>query len=427
MRTLSAEPHGRMLFVGGWRVLISPKTIAMVRRMVPLVPLLVLFIVTGLHGVHFAVGGEGIDAQIKPVQEMVNSGLLVPRAAVTPTMTEWLVLLPASWRGLLKALEVGLKPEVIQAAMQHAVTAPDYPATVRRLFVVVSSLALVWVYGAALVLGRRWWEALIAASALGLSWEYAHRAVTPDCILVQFCALALFSLLAFVRSGRVKVLYLSALGAGMAIGTKFEAAPLVIVVVAAGASKLSPLRARAQLARAAALCATVTLAFILTTPAPLLEPFRYFPLLAQSVSDASAELGRAVHVGWAHLGKALFYFAFVYFSPYTWVSALLALGVVVGAVVLLRQERRLAALLVGFPALYLVFFCFGSLLKVRDFLLLAPFFGLLLAAGVGALVDSLPGRAARAAAFTGLALIALANSAYLVRVNPGEKCEAPCR
>jgi hypothetical protein len=405
-----------MLFADGrWKIL-GRKVIEIGRRFVPLVPLVVLFIVTEFRGIDFGEQRDELDGQINPVRDMVNTGLLLPRAAIYPAFSRWLVLLPAVFRGLVKALAVGPRPLVIHAAMQQVVAAPEYVLAARRSFVVVSALALVWVYAAALVLGRRSWEALIAAATLGLSWEYAYHArwVAPDAVAVQFCALALALLLAFLRFGRVNLLYAAAIGAGLATGTSFVALPLLFAVIVCGASKLSPYRWRAQLGRAMAVFGTAVSAFVLTTPASVLEPFKFVQVFSP-LSPAHVTSHHASVPGWDELRTLSVYFATSYFSPYRVVSMLLAFGVVGGAVALLRQNRRFGALLVGFPLLYVSLLCFlGSAATIGNGLLLAPFFALLLAWGIGALVDALPRVVFRALVFAGLGGVAVVNGAFLV-------------
>jgi len=117
-----------------------------------------LFVTTGLRGVDFGYHWDEVDWQVKPVEEMVRTGLLLPRADIYPAFSKWLVLLPALARGIVKGFEVGLEPRVIQAAMLGAISAPDYLLTARSLFIVVSSLTIVWVYAAALIARLRIFE-----------------------------------------------------------------------------------------------------------------------------------------------------------------------------------------------------------------------------------------------------------------------------
>jgi hypothetical protein len=164
------------------------------------------------------------------------------------------------------------------------------------------------------------------------------------------------------------------------------------------------------------LSATAFLAYLVSTPATVFEPFKFFELLrAISSTYARGHYGYSVTPGWEHFSKVLVYFAVSYFSPYRLVSALLFLGVLCGGALWVRADRKQGLLLIGFPLVFLAFFCGRySALIVRNYLLIAPFLALLLARGVGELVSSLPRAWMRSLVFAGLAAIFASNAAWLV-------------
>jgi 4-amino-4-deoxy-L-arabinose transferase-like glycosyltransferase len=410
----AARPSRRI----GSQLGISRRALAKAAAHLPFVGLFALFVFTGFRGIDFGFHWDEEAWQLDPVREMARTGLFMPRAAIYPAFTKWLILLPALVRGIGKALHVGLRPNLIQAAIVAALDRPDYLLSARRLFVVVSALAMVWTYCAALTLRLRVWQAFAAAATLGLSWEYAYhsRWVATDCITVQFCALTLWLLLLYLRSGRPRALYGAAITAGVAIGTKFTVVVLLGIVLAVGAAKLSPYRLRAQLSRALALGCLAVGSYLVTTPATLLEPFKFLEL-AQYISTRyqHGHYGSTVGLGPDHLYRVLLYFGVSYFSPYRALSLLLAAGVVAGVFVWWRKNRAVTLLLVGFPLLFLAFFCFHyAAFQARNYLLLAPFFALLLAGALGALVDALPHVAARVVVWTALAGVCAANALFLV-------------
>jgi hypothetical protein len=384
----------------------------------PLVALLAVFVVTDLRGVNFGDHWDEQDWQLRPVQEMVSSGLLMPRAAIYPALTKWLVLLPALGKGLLRAAQVGLEPQAIQAAMQRAVNGSGYLLVARSLFIVVSALTMIWVYLSALVLRRSLLEAAVAASALGLSWEFAYHArwVATDCITVQFTALTLLLMLAFLRWGRPWLIYGAAAATGLAIGTKFPVVPLLAPVLLCGAWKLPLYRLRAQLTRGVLLGGTAVLAYLVTTPATVFEPFKFVELLTYiAIRYEHGHYGYSVEPGWEHLSKVLLYFGLSYFSPYRALSVLLAALVPVGGYLWVRADRRTAVLLVGFPALFLIFLTTRySALVVRNYLLLAQFFALLLARAVGELVERIRHPWGRAPVYAALLSLAVAHATFLI-------------
>src|SRR4051794_19308796 len=70
----------------------------------PPVALMTLFIVTGIRGRDFGYHWDEVDWQIRPVRDMVWSGLLIPRASIYPTLCKWLTFsttVPVALRALL--------------------------------------------------------------------------------------------------------------------------------------------------------------------------------------------------------------------------------------------------------------------------------------------------------------------------------------
>ena len=64
----------------------------------------------------------------------------------------------------------------MQAAAGAAMDAPGYLLKVRKIFLVLSALSILWVYGAALAMRWPWWQATVAAAGLALSWQFAYHA-----------------------------------------------------------------------------------------------------------------------------------------------------------------------------------------------------------------------------------------------------------
>jgi hypothetical protein len=389
-------------------------------RLAPLVGLWLLFFVTTLRGLDFGDHWDEVGWQIQPVREMVASGLFMPRAAMYPAFARWLVLIPAELSGLRAFLEVGLAPRQIQAAMLSTFEAPRFLLEVRAIFGFVSSLAIVWTYLAALVLGLKRWQAFVAASALGLSWEYAYhcRYVATDCIDVQFSALTLLFVCCFVRYRRAKWLYAAAVAAGLGVGTKFSAGPLLFPVLLAGAWALPLWKVRAQLERGLAVLATAFVAFAISTPAVLFDPFTFVEQLRFiSTYYSRGHYGYGVEAGFEHWYKVLEYFAFSYFSPYIALSCASFALVLVGAVVWWRAERPVGALLIGFPLVFLAAVCNRfAVMIVRNYLMIAPWCGILLAGALGAAVERFGRRAwVRRGVFGLLGVVGLANAAFLVK------------
>jgi hypothetical protein len=389
-------------------------------HIVPILALLSLFTVTGLRGVDFGDHWDEAEWHIQPARDMVASGVFLPHRYIYPAFTKWLELAPAIPAGLT----AGLDGPKMQAAMSRVANAPEFHLRVRDVFIVVSGLAIVWVYGAALALRRKWWEGLLAAAGLGLSWEYAYhsRWVTADCILTQFSALTVLLLAVHHRTKRTGWLYAAAIAAGLGTGTKYTGVFLLVLVMFASVG-VRPARAwpkwLGHAFRLAALCATAFGAYLVTTPGTLLEPFAFIneTKLISSVYSGS-HYGYTVTAGWPHWKVALTFLSVSFFSPYKVVALPLFASIFLGAFAWVRSDRRAAALLICFPVLLLAFFCGRyTIAVVRNYLMLTPFLTLLSARGVAEVFARIPVRWGRRALGGVLVVAMAANAAWLIRAG----------
>jgi 4-amino-4-deoxy-L-arabinose transferase-like glycosyltransferase len=400
----------------------------------PALALVVLFTITGFRGVDFGAHWDELNWQIRPVRDMVAKGVLLPRVYNYPSLTKWLALLPAVPAGIVAILKAGKEPPRnlgyieaganmprIQSAIVGVFNDTTYLLAVRQLFIVLSALAIVWVYGAVLALRRPWWEAFVAAAGVGLSWEYAYHArwVTPDCILTMWAALTLFMLALFHRSGRALWLYAAAVAAGLATGTKYQGVILLIPVVVLGGWALPSWRPPVQAPRLVALCAVAFAAYLVTTPATLLDPFAFWQqLLWLSGKYKTGHAGYTVSGAAEHWKVVLLYFSVAFFSPYRIPAMALFLAVVAGAIVVARHDRRLGVVLIGFPLAYLAFFCFSYRVAiVRNYLLVAPFLAVLAARGLAEAFHRLRYRWARWSLAAALGVLMVGQAAWLVRAG----------
>jgi 4-amino-4-deoxy-L-arabinose transferase-like glycosyltransferase len=302
--------------------------------------------------------------------------------------------------------------------MLAVMDAPDYLLRVRAVFIAVSSLGILWVYLAAIVLRQRRWQALVAAACLGLSWEYAYHArwAVTDCILTQFSALTLLTLVLYQRRGNLGWLYAAAVAAGLGTGTKYTGVFLLAPVLYAGALTL-PLGAfRAQVRRAVEVCVLAFATYLVTTPATVLDPMLF---LSETKFISTYYLydhgGFTASSAWHHGWIVLSYFALSYFSPYMWLAALEFVFCVAGVVLWLKGRARFGLLMTGFPLLFLLFFCARyRVVMVRNYLFLVPFMALLVSRAVADFMAWLPRRPLKYAFAAGLVGVLLAQAAFLV-------------
>ncbi|HEX2672261.1 MAG TPA: phospholipid carrier-dependent glycosyltransferase [Polyangiaceae bacterium] len=354
----------------------------------PVLALFALFITTGLRGVNFGYHWDEPDWHIAPARLMVQTGVFLPKTYIYPSFDKWLVLLPALVDGVRAAIDTQGDPKAVQAAMLALFDAGGYLLRARSVFIVVSSLAILWVYGAALALRYRPWEAFVAACGIGLSWEFAYHArfAVADCILVQFTALTLFTLALFHRTGKPFWLYASSVVSGLAVGTKYPGVVLLVWVMVASVLTLPRNAYLAQLRRLVSLGVIASAVYLLTTPATLLEPFKFVEdtRMISSYYANNHHAGHTVSSGWDH-GRVVFnYLAFSMFSGHQWLAVPMFAMTVLGGVRWVKRDRRVAAFLVGFPCLFLLMFCAKyRLMLARNYVFLLPCLALLMGRAVG--------------------------------------------
>jgi Dolichyl-phosphate-mannose-protein mannosyltransferase len=387
----------------------------------PIVVLFSLFVITGFRGVDFGDHWDEIPWHIQPVRDMVHNGVFLPRAYIYPSLSKWLVLLPSLPRALSAAFASHGDPVAMQAAMQSAVDASDYLLTARRVFVVVSALAIVWMYCCVLVLGRTSWEALVAACCIGLSWEYGYHArwVANDCILTQFAALTLLLLALFHRFKAERWLYLAAVSVGLGTGAKQPGVFILLPVLLASILSLPLNKPARQLGRLVALCALAFAAFVATTPGVVLDPFVFIGDARRISSVYAAGHGQfTASSPLQHWRWVLTYLSVDFFSPFHVVSIAMSACVVLGVAASWRQDRRFTILALLFPAFFLAFFCSKYVVMIaRNYLLIAPFMSLFAARGVADIFARIKPRFARRVLSGVMVGVAVLQSVWLVRAG----------
>jgi Dolichyl-phosphate-mannose-protein mannosyltransferase len=387
----------------------------------PALILVLLFVITGFRGVDYGLHWDEIPGHIEPVRNMARTGVFLPHDYLYPGLDKWLVLLSAVPGTLRTLITTHADPVRTQAVLQATLATPEYLLMARRVFIVVSSLAIVWVYGAVLALRRRPWEAFIAACGMGLSWEYAYhsRWVANDCILTQFSALTMFALALYRRGKDARWLYLAAAAVGLGTGAKQTGIFLFLPVILISISSLPLSRPVPQVRRGALLLAIVVGTFVLTTPGVLLEPFAFLRDM-QGIASIYA-VGHAQFTAasaWQHWGWVWTYLSVEFFSPYHAVSVVMTACAVLGAFTWLRRDVRFVLPLLLYPVVFLLVFCNKYVVMIcRNYLQFTPILCVLAARGVATIFERLRYRWARVALGVALSACGLAQALFLVRAG----------
>ena len=389
-------------------------------RHAPLVLLLLIFNGTGLAGLDFGHHWDEHDTAAS-LENSVRSGLILPLRYVYPGVRFWIgvvVAAPEYTRAMLSDMD----PD--QGAARAAVLAEGLGKKsthlrLRLAYLVLTSLAMVWLYLLVLIWRGSMVEALVAAAVLGTSWEIAYHArwMAPDAVMMQFGAMTiLFSVLAVVRAQPRRWLLLAAAAAGLATGTKYPGGALLLMPLTAAVccwDRRSAKALRLDLARIVVVFGGV---YLLTTPGTLFDPLRFI----EDVRRAQAVYAEGHHVQYvtagffSHLVGILHYLVRDLLSPFLLGALALAAAAVVGAVDLWRRERRAAFVLAVFPVFYALYFSTQAMLIVRNLLVLAPFIALLSARGLACLARWLPRPELRIGLAVSVSAIFAANMLWLV-------------
>ena len=191
---------------------------------------------------------------------------------------------------------------------------------------------------------------LIAGALLAVAFlpvHYSHLALNDVPTLAPVC-LALVGVAGIYRSGRLGDYALAGVGLGLACATKYTAGILLVTIVAAALAAPAP-DGTAPRVRGLVLAGVLALAaFIAANPYAVLDLDAFQEGIrhqSETSSDSSGKLGLTQDSG------VLYYLATTAWGL-GWLPALAALG---GAIGLLLRDRRLAAVLLPAPVLFVLF------------------------------------------------------------------------
>ena len=380
-------------------------------RLAPLVVPLVILIATGLRGLDFGMHWDERHYQIGPVKTMVQTGILLPNYYGYPSFVYWvntasaLRELPAVWRSPDR------KQRLLAVMDTH-----EFLLRLRAIYLVLSSLSLVWVYWLVLSWRDSVPEAFAAAAFLGLSWEVAYhlRWIATDSMLMQFGALTM--LLAFrfqLEPHRPRLLHLAAIAAGFGCGTKYPGGLLIVPVVIAAACTAHEWRAvRRRLLGVGALFAG---AYLVTTPATILHPGPFLHAIRYEIGHyASGHEGHSVAPGGEHVMRMLAYLGGAVFSAWPVLALSVFALCLLGCYATVRDGKP-ALVLLSFPVLYLAYFATQRAMVVRNLLVLVPFLAVMAARGAGWLWEQRSAaRVLRPLTAITAAIVLLMNAGWLV-------------
>ncbi|MEL6427666.1 MAG: phospholipid carrier-dependent glycosyltransferase [Planctomycetota bacterium] len=410
MDPVTARPRGRL------RAAPPLRWYALLPVLVPLT----LLLGPGLYALDFGVHWDEAGRWIEPVARAYEQGTLLPGRYNYPSLGYALTLLataPEAVGALLGGLDVR---EHVLAAVRE----PGFPLRLRALFLVASSLSVVWLYGLVLRWRGSWIEALVAASLLGSSWEVTYHArwVATDALVMQFGALVALCATCAVLTGERQRRWLcaAAVAAGLACGTKYPGGLLlapVAVAACARATRAAGWSLRSLGRDLAAIAVLFAVTFVATTPGSLLE-FEQFRAGIEYERYHYLEAGHGIYTveaGLPHLARIAEYLGGHVLSTHAPAAWALSAAALVGLVATLRERPALALLLIAFPAFTALYLSGAVVLAVRNVLAVAPFLALFAARGLGVLASPARPLAVRGAVLGAAALILVGNAVHGAR------------
>jgi hypothetical protein len=278
-----------------------------------------------------------------------------------------------------------------QNAAKTILARDDYYERARHVFVVFSAFAIVWAFLAAQSASGSFASGLVAASVVGLSWEFSYhgRFIATDAMLAQFTALTLAllmrALVAVTRSRERAWLRLAAVAAGLGIGAKVPGVFLFVPVLVAVLCSVHTRGVRARLSCVLELGLFTALAFVVTTPGAVLDPLHFAGDLLRASSDynrISDDYTYAEANAWKRLAIIVEYLSVVLPSPYPALSLILCAFAATGALVGLRERRGSVLCIVAFLAAYVGFVSQQRLVIVRNLMAVLPPIAILAALGL---------------------------------------------
>jgi Dolichyl-phosphate-mannose-protein mannosyltransferase len=364
----------------------------------PLLPVLAGFLWIAFYGLNFGTHWDEPTAKFASIQQTLKTGVFVQGGETYGASYNYGgVNYLLTWAGFAPEVARFLVEDSFTREAMSARILPDLYAhhtrmRVRRIYLLVSALSIIWLYCLNLVLGRTRMEAFLGAAILAASWEFAYhsRWIAPDVVMAEF---ALLTFLCIAIAGIRKAdrwFDVAAVIGGLAAGTKYPGALVVPFLVAAAAHLYwrQGQTTKFILKRSVRLILVAAAAFVITSPGVVIDPFRFFgELKLQRQIYAWGWFGHTVEAGIPHLLAILKYFFLELFSTNWPVSTLFAAFCVIGLISLGRERRALNVLVILFITAYLGYFSQQKAMIVRNLMVVVPFLCLCSARGIMAVSE----------------------------------------
>lgn len=353
---------------------------------------IVFNIYTGILGVDFGFHWDE-DKTIGSIQNSVQTGLLLPEWYNYPSMCFdlGLVMLSTQLGSFIigKKFKINMEDlSVLQNHLVKKVQTKDFKINLRILFIILSSLTIIWVYIAVINMRGNLIEALLASILTALSWEvsYHSRWIATDAILMQFGFLTMACLLYALKHHENKIwIYVSSVAVGLACSTKYPGGlllvPLFMTVCSVHKMNENTCRIFSDFFK---VFVVFIITFLVITPGMLVEPLRFIHDVIFEIRHYSSagHLGYTLTPGINYLIKLFNYLCFVVFSKYYSIAIAFFIMALIGIGVLIQNTQKGYIIFMSFPFLYILYFSSQCVMIVRNFLIIIPFFAVFASIGI---------------------------------------------
>ncbi|MBU3611169.1 hypothetical protein ICN32_11455 [Polynucleobacter wuianus] len=326
---------------------------------------------------------------INSVRDSVETGILLPRWYNYPSFS-YLVGLLASLPYLIfknldklsnliySTTDIKLLMMALGKESAYLILENNFKLVLRVIFITLSSLTAIFTF-----LSLREMKLSVPSRVIGslvilssFQFFYHSRWIAPDVLLVSASAMLILSCINSQNKKNLLSLRISAVCAGLCIAIKYQAGILLILPLCTGSNV--PFKTK--------LVNTIffsTATFVVITPGAVIEPIHFIINIIYEIRHYSVD-GHGVNTiqkGGEHLLRILDFIFIRLFSKNIIISILLSLFCVSGFILSLinikyKIYRKIICI---FPIVYIFYFSSQSVMNIRNYLVILPFFALYVA------------------------------------------------
>jgi len=386
---------------------------------------LAFFLVSGMMGLDYGRHPDQVPL-LRTVGTFVETEVLLPRWYFWPSIN-YLLGVAALVPDIIAYSDAPNTKDFLLASLDTT----EYILRFRALYLILSSLTVIWTYILVLEWRKKWAEALFAAALVATSWEvvYHARFTAPDSIMMQFSMFTMLNVMvAYHRPKQPIWLMIAAGGAGLATSAKYSGGILLVPIALAAYLVWKNQDGYLQLVKRLLGIGTIyAIAYLATTPGTVLDTkaFIYGIRYSLRVYRLGWKAGPGdgeilpwapytVNPGFEHLRRIATYYSFAVFSHFKLIAFEVILLVPVGVYALWHQNKKALLLFLSYPVVSLILISTQRAFVVRNHQAFIPLLAVLAASGAGYIAQKIDNRYLKGAFIGALSGIVLINAVWLI-------------